>query len=80
MTALVDRAAARLLTEIHAPLGVVNTMGVHDNDGDIIRVFVDPSYWYRLESLPKTFDGFPVLVEKSSPTIPGKIGGVYSRR
>jgi hypothetical protein len=64
----VHRAAEQLLKIIPAPVGTVGTLVASDSAGPYIRVFVDPTYWLHVPSLPSTFDGFRVSVEKREPT------------
>lgn len=64
MTVPIDRAAADLLREIGAPPGAVNTIGISGPAQTIIRVLVDESFWYRIRTIPRTFEGFEVCVEK----------------
>lgn len=71
MTAQVDRAAARLMEQIRAPMGAVNTLGMSVPSGEIIAVYVDPDYWVSMAPLPDTFDGFPVRVQKAARCVAG---------
>lgn len=64
MTVSVDHAAAELLHQIDAPHGAVNTLAGEVRSKKVIRVLVDPTYWYRLKPLPKRFKGYAVQVEK----------------
>ena len=64
MSAATDHAAAELLREIRAPSGAVNTLSATEEQHELIRVLVDPSYWFRLGSIPATYHGYPVRVEK----------------
>ncbi len=67
MTAAVRSAAKALLAEIKAPAGAVNTQGIKDPKGPYIKVMIDPMYWLVVSSVPSTFDGFAVVVEKREP-------------
>jgi hypothetical protein len=64
MSLTLDQAAAELLRTINAPAGAVNTVGAVEKRKKIIRVLVDPNYWYRLGEVPKTFSGYGVKVER----------------
>jgi hypothetical protein len=63
MSADPSTAAAVLLTRISAPRGAVNTLVGTDDDGAYIRVLVDPMYWLSISDLPRTFEGYRVVVE-----------------
>jgi hypothetical protein len=60
----VDDAAATLLAQIDAPRGAVNTLGFSGASGAVIRVLVDPGYWHFIGTIPTTFEGYQVMVEK----------------
>lgn len=60
----VEEAAAQLQGVITAPSGAVNTLAFFDTDGPVIRVLVDPRFWSIRSSVPETFDGYRVKVEK----------------
>lgn len=63
MNSTIHKAAAHLQQHIHAPAGAVNTLAFEDNEGPLIRVFVDAAHWYRLGAVPDVFEGFRVSVE-----------------
>lgn len=64
MKTSVEAAARALKEEIHAPIGAVNTLAVHQKKGgDIIRVWIDPAL-FPLKNLPKRYKGFKVIPEK----------------
>jgi hypothetical protein len=67
MTVSLDQAAADLLRQIAAPPGAVNTLGTIVKRKKTIRVLVDASYWYRIKSVPKTYKGYAVQIEKRGP-------------
>ncbi len=68
MSATVYEAAQHLLKELAAPSGSVNTIGQHTAGSDIIRVLVDPEYWYALGPVPSRYEGFDVRVERRGDT------------
>jgi len=68
MNPTVQQAAIHLLQAIPAPRGVVNTLAVNDGNGPLIRVFVDPEYWFKLAPIPETFEGYRVSVEPRGKT------------
>lgn len=61
-------AAKRLLSEIHAPAGMVNTLVEKFGKESRIKVLVDPSYRYRL-NLPRNFMGHAVVIEVREPFV-----------
>jgi hypothetical protein len=71
MTTDIHKAARDLLKSLDAPSGAVNTLAFKDRRGSVIRVLVDSSYFRRIQSLPKTYKGFRVIVEKREPTNAG---------
>jgi hypothetical protein len=64
----IQLAAAALLNELAAPPGYVNTMASFDDAGPVIRVLVDPAYWYTVRPIPTQYRGYRVTVEKREPT------------
>lgn len=60
-------AAQRLMAEIHAPAGLVNTMVEKAKGRQRIRVLVDRSYKHRLTGVPKVFLGFDVVIDVREP-------------
>jgi hypothetical protein len=69
----IQNAAKKLYTEIRAPRGAVNTIGVTDLAGSsFIRVMIDPSYGAFQVVVPDSYEGFPVRVERRNETSPAK--------
>jgi hypothetical protein len=64
MSADPSTAAAVLLTRIDAPRGAVNTLIGADEEGAYIRLLIDPMYWLSISGVPKTFEGYRVIVER----------------
>jgi hypothetical protein len=64
MTPSVFRAAQQLQRRIVAAPGAVNTLAQAEGEKPIIRVLIDPLYWNTISSVPSTFKGFRVVVEK----------------
>lgn len=62
MTTL-HEAAAHLQRSIVAPPGAVNTLAFVDDQGPIIRVFVEPALWERVNAVPEVFEGYRVSLE-----------------
>ena len=60
-------AANELFSTIRAPIGAVNTIVQKMPKSERIRVLVEPSYFYRIQPLPKTYKGYAVIVEKRQP-------------
>lgn len=71
MNGTVYQAAENLQRAIHAPPGAVNTLVQANGKPQFIRVLVDPSYWLLVESVPSTFDGYLVVVEKRQASTAG---------
>lgn len=70
MSTNVQKAASRLLAQLDAPRGAVNTLAHFDTQGPLIRVLVDPAYWYRLSGvIPVQFEGFRVVGEKRQQSV-----------
>ena len=71
MTGNIHEAAHRLHGLIPAPSGAVNTLAWEDAEhGEVvIRVLVDPLYWFSVRDIPSIFDGYRVTVEKREPTV-----------
>jgi hypothetical protein len=63
MTTDLNAAASALVSQIKAPRGVVNALEGVDDEGKYIRLLVDPMYWLSLSELPRTFEGYRVVVE-----------------
>lgn len=58
----IDHAANDLLSQLHAPRGMVNVLPVTDSKGEHLVVWVDTKYLRVLNPLPDTFEGYPVTV------------------
>lgn len=59
---LINEAASALLSQIHAPRGMVNILPVTDGSGAHLVVWVDTQYMRLLKPLPDRFEGYPVTV------------------
>jgi hypothetical protein len=59
-----DIAASDLLCRISVPRGAANTLAGTDDAGAYIRVLIDPMYWLSVSDLPRTFEGYRVVVER----------------
>ena len=70
MTADLNTAASTLVSQIRAPRGVVNALEGVDDEGKYIRLLVDPMYWLSLSDLPRTFEGYRVIVERRELSTP----------
>jgi hypothetical protein len=64
MSASVHEAAAHLQAELAAPAGRINTLAYKTDRESVIRVLVDPDYWYSLGPMPAVFEGYKVTVER----------------
>ncbi len=64
MTRTVHTAAKALLTKLSLPVGAVNTVAGVEKGKPVIRVLVTSQRLTDRSSLPKSFQGFPVLVEE----------------
>lgn len=58
----IDIVAQRLLGTMGLPCGAANTMVVEEGRGHVIRVLLDPAYWSRESSIPRTYSGYRVTV------------------
>ena len=58
----INDAASALLSQIHAPRGLVNILPVTDGSGAHLVVWVDTQYMRQINPLPETFEGYPVTV------------------
>lgn len=67
MNPSIERAAANLVQQLHAPIGMVNTLVLHQGSEDVIQVWVDQSL-YPLEGIPARYEGYRV-VSKIRPVI-----------
>jgi hypothetical protein len=47
----------------------VNTLASSDRDNEFIRVFIDPMYWHSVGTVPDSFEGYRVTVERRNPTV-----------
>ena len=63
-------AADRLREKIHAPAGAVSVWPWYEDDGTVtMRVIIDPAYWVDISNIPKSFQGFTVMVERRYPPV-----------
>lgn len=58
----IDLAANDLLSQLHAPRGMVNVLPITDGKGEHLLVWVDTQYMRILKTIPDTFEGYPVMV------------------
>jgi hypothetical protein len=56
-------SSASLINVSAVTTAAVNTLVGTDDDGAYIRVLVDPMYWLSISDLPRTFEGYRVVVE-----------------
>lgn len=64
MTRTVHTAAKALLAKLSLPGGMVNTVAGVENGKPVIRVLVSDQRLPERSRLPKSFQGYPVLVEQ----------------
>lgn len=69
MSTSIQKAAARLLEQIGAPRGAVNTFVRPDSEGPVIVVLVDPLYSHAIAGVPDTFEDYRVFLETRTPTV-----------
>lgn len=64
MKPTIREAALHLLGKLNYPVGTINAMPVTDSKGSRIRLLVAPSVLKRLDNIPKSFEGYKVVVEE----------------
>jgi hypothetical protein len=69
MSHSVHTAAKLLLEELKTSPGAANALPWVDASGrPYIRILIDPQFWQRYYDIPKSFEGFAVVVEKREVT------------
>ena len=63
MTSL-SKAAAKLQKVLPVPIGAANTLAYSGPGGPYLRVYIDPAFLTFKHSIPKVFEGFPVVIEQ----------------